>query len=160
MATVVRLSVEQVPEVLRKQPARLTKAFKEGMQLGAERARTELVENSPVGDGMFKAGWKTKRKSDGAEVENRTLYAGVIESGARPHGVSKEGVENIKRWVAKKFGVEINSPMCARITHGIVEKLRTKGQEGKWLVRDRLTRFAKEAAEEIGRRIAVEVNNP
>ncbi len=94
----------------------------------------------------------------------------MVEGGARPHAVSKEGVDAIREWVARvlqlgqmkagphkgqrrkltkreretdRWKREIDS-----ITWAIVAKLREEGQEPRWVVRGVLDTLARLAGEE------------
>lgn len=75
------------------------------LRSAAEACRGRLTKKTPVYTGMLKAGWRVKPlvgSDHGWGVENPVPYMGVIEKGARPHGVSKEGIEALTRWFELK----------------------------------------------------------
>jgi hypothetical protein len=125
---------------------RLRKEIREGIgrgiRNGVRRGRALLVIRTPKDTGMLKASWRDNtHRADAAmgrvaaEIFNEAPYAGIVESGARPHPVSAEGVAAITRWAQRHFPTftpaEIN-----RIVTGIVYKLRTHGQKATYFVRD------------------------
>jgi hypothetical protein len=103
-----------------------------------------------------------------AELINDAPHAGIVERGARPHTVSPEGWMAIYDWVIRhrvELGLVTESgnarrpkkskaplaaaagipgggvgldPEAARITGGIVWKLRTRGQAPTYFVKDNL----------------------
>lgn len=102
MAT-VRASSKEVGALLRAAGERVPQQLKGALRVSAERARGKLVSDSPVDMGVFKNAWAVVSRPTGVSVINSAPYAGIIERGARPHGVNAEGREAIKRWVMRKL---------------------------------------------------------
>ncbi len=69
----------------------------------AQRGKSYIVGESPVDRGILRNAWKVVKLSDGAELVNDQPYAGVMERGARPFKISKEGMEALKGWVRRKI---------------------------------------------------------
>ncbi len=105
-----------------------------------------------------------------AELINDAPHAGIIEHGARPHGVSREGWDAIYEWVRRHFGFTVmgarsqkmrgvmgetgEDPVLSEITWGIVKKLKREGQKPTYFIRNSLDECQELAAEEIERAIA------
>lgn len=93
----------------------LRKAVERGMISAAHRGRAILVRATPVNTGQLKAAWLVViggwLAGFIAEVVNDAPHAGVIEAGARPHAVSRAGVEAIRRWVMLKMFGWMAAPM-------------------------------------------------
>lgn len=130
-----------------------------------------MSRKTPVDRGELRAAWESRGfppTPDGATAETARLanaapHAGIIEHGARPHPVSREGVESIRQWVWRnraKFGLVTASGASGRgdrverqvdaITWGIVRKLRRYGQKPTHFVSNEqgaLTRLTKAEVE-------------
>lgn len=105
------------------------------MKLAAHRGRTLLVRKSPVDRGNFKNAWRVRTIAGGAEIQNDAPYAGIIELGARPHPVSREGIEALTGWARRHFpGVDEKEHKS--IAFAIAAKLKKYGQKPTYLVRD------------------------
>lgn len=172
----------QLGATIRKGAVANQKAVQQGVAVAAQRTVAHLKRISPVYDGLFKNAWKVITSGRlGAFITNDAPYAGVIEAGARPHGVSAEGREAIREWVRKKVTL-INvykgpgkgkqgpvhkrtrsltrneadgefAPWVDEITNAIIHKLATKGQKGLWLVRDNLPLFYRWVREAINEQL-------
>jgi hypothetical protein len=174
----IEISASQVGAALRSTDARIRKGVMNGLRVAAQRGRTVLVSRSPVDMGQFKGAWKVEKTLEGADVVNDAPHAGIIERGARPHAVSDVGVLAIEDWVRRHFHEQTRSVARQRKNYGsrakygkkstrttaaleqqyvhelamkIVWKLRTKGQEPKWVVRDALPALSSWLDEEIKR---------
>ena len=167
----------------------MRKAIARGVVKGAERGRAILVRKTPTDQGQLRASWKVKRgrvtkfarKSILATLINDAPHAGIIEKGARPHPVSKEGFLAIFEW-AKRHGfrgarrrfqrggrTRIVGPQqmvmiygisfadadvqAAQVALGIVRKIRAHGQVGKFFVLKSLPAVEKAMGREINRAI-------
>ncbi len=133
------------------------KAMREGAYISAHRTVSDLKQKSPVYDGTFKNAWTPGQSpSSGsvmARVSNSSPIAGVIEEGARPHGVSQEGREAIREWVRKVIQPDTEAEV-KNIAAGIIDKLRFHGQKGRHIVRNNLDKYARWAADEIASSLA------
>lgn len=123
----------------------IDQAISDGMYRGALYGQALLAKRTPRNTGAAAAQWrvaraplseigKAKKRSVQAEVTNDSPYIGVLEYGARPHPVSKEGIAAIARWAFLKLGV---SPEKAQeIAQAIAWKIRRHGVAAHYFVRD------------------------
>ena len=132
----IRLAPGQLPSELRARAKKMPGVIGKGLHHGALHGQTHLVRKSPKDRGLFKASWKVRRGKSEITLSNSAPYAGIIEFGARPHPVSREGVESIYRWVLRTITAERTE--ARGIAHAIAEKIRKKGQKPTYLVRDSL----------------------
>lgn len=153
-----RLELGQLGDVLREQRKRIGGAMAEGAHLAAERGITLLKGESPVDMGVFRAAWQARRFGPQVWSFNDSPVAGVIERGARPHPVSPEGVEAIRRWVQRvvvgRGGGKKAQRLVDEITNGIVQKLRARGQKGLFIVERNLEKLRMFVEAETDRRLA------
>lgn len=102
--TVIPIRKEDLPRILANHETKLPGVIAKGLFIGAQRGRTFLVRKSPVDTGQYKNSWVVKDQGrNGATVENDAPHAGIIEGGARPHGVNREGIEALTKWVMRVF---------------------------------------------------------
>lgn len=131
---------------------------------GAERGRAIMVRRTPVDTGATRAAWKVFLSALGNEVarlSNDAPHVGVLELGARPHPVSDVGILAIERWVARHAEIWqaaqdagdgrmlTREQAIASVTHGIVWKLRTEGQEPTYFIRNALPALRRAMAAEV-----------
>lgn len=163
----IKVTPEALGDLLRAHPRITSASLLRGAQVEAQRVVAKAKKESVVVDGHFRAAWGVEVRPDMVRVKNDAPYAGIIERGARPHAVSPEGVEAIRQWVIKKGLVKtLKGPGRGRqgpaqlapitrkqalsgafdaeieeIVHAVVWKLKTKGQQGNFM----LERLAKES---------------
>jgi hypothetical protein len=175
---VVKVTPGTIRKTIRANGAVTRAVLTEAARIATKRAVTELKRISPYSDGVFRAAWHTTER--GMSLTNDSPYAAVIERGARPHGVNKEGVERIREWVRKtitrvpalrgpgrgKMGPKqlVSRPLSRAdasgafahwvddITWGVVNKIKREGSKPHWLVRRNLDRFKQWAFEEFHKR--------
>ncbi len=171
----INITAKQLPAVLRRRAREHPEVVKQGLLLAAERGRKLLVRKSPVGiSGTFKDAWLVHPRPHGAELENSAPYAGIIELGARPHPVSREGWQAIFEWVRRKIrvtrtrwsragrsggrtGTQITSmrkkgdPELVSITNAIVWKIQTEPTKGHYIVRGSMDDLYRYVNAEVGR---------
>ena len=129
-----------------------------GATIGARKARALLVKRSPTDLGQLRASWRVRpgRLQGNAiqmpSIENDAPHAGIVELGARPHGVNLEGRIALYEWVRRHFrftvgkskrmqrvtGETFEDPVLNEIMWGIVAKLKREGQKPTYFVRDSL----------------------
>lgn len=115
--TTVHLSPTQLNAVLQSHATKLPKAIQDGLLMAAHRGRALLVQKSPVDQGVYKNSWAVReRGADGPTIDNDAPHAGIIEGGARPHLVSREGIEALTAWVKR----HISKPKKGRRGRGKV----------------------------------------
>lgn len=170
----VELHPGQVARAIRQRNRANINAMIDGAIAGAFRGRKFIVRKTPRDQGQLRKSWKVKagrrafilRDSLAAELINDAPHAGVVERGARPHPVSREGFLALVGW-AKRHGFKgarrkfqrggrsrIQGPkqetrlygivfadqdvLAARVAMGIVRKLRAHGQVGTFFVKKHL----------------------
>ncbi len=149
----IRIRADQVPALLLRIEREVRAAIGRGILAGAERGRRVLVARTPEDQGLMQKSWEVlPQPGGGAVLRNDAPYAGVVEAGARPHPVSREGVENIRGWVERKLGLADREAESA--TWGIVNKLRRVGQKPTYFVRKSLPELGAAMAREV--RLSVE----
>jgi hypothetical protein len=141
----ISLTPGQVGAMLRAANKRNLKAIKRGQKLTSARIVTFLKKMSPVYLGVFKNAWQ----GDENGVTNDSPVAGVIERGARPHGVNAEGRAAIQQWAERKLGLDEKE--ASVVMRAVVAKLRKDGQVGLFLVRDNIPKFVEWLDKEITR---------
>jgi len=164
---IIPINPKDLPKELRARLKLTPKLVRGGLIVGAQRGKALLVRKTPVDLGQMKNSWRVRKDTKGgAVITNDAPHAGIIEKGARPHGVSKEGQAAIRAWVRRHFRIQVWSKPgrsggsiatgtrmrsqkdkeLDRITYLIVRKLQTEGQKPTYLVHDsmpQLERFAK-----------------
>jgi hypothetical protein len=180
---------DQVPKEMRNREAATRVAIQIGCFRAAVRAQSQLkVRSRKLANdrGVFANAWtiqppavRTVSKPqryythDIVRVENLAPYAGIIELGARPHGVSAEGRANIREWVRRNIRVTTWSkpgrsggsvatgtrmrrkkdPELDKITQAIVWKIQRYGQAPKYVVGGIFDKLHMQATRAIAREI-------
>jgi hypothetical protein len=171
------------PGLLEKASKRTADAIRKGLRSAARRSQTLLVQRTPRDRGQAAAGWRNSAHNGSGDVVayclNTCPYIGVLEDGARPHAVSKEGQEAIYQWVLRVlrlvgttkegFAVVHNSEphpgqrtrklnsvdkgeqLARSITFLICRKIRLKGQKPHYFVKNAMPELAAGAREEVER---------
>lgn len=161
MASVIQIDAKRVPREILRRGAAVQDALLRGSHRGAERARALMVVKTPTDTGQLRASWvvkrgkkpaKGQRKIELAVLINDAPHAGIVERGARPHGVNRAGVEALLRWVKRHFPTHSDEEQVG-IVWGIVRKLRTKGQKPTHFVKDNKPQAERLLASEIERAI-------
>lgn len=171
--SVIKLKPGQVSATIRRDGKRAPKLIKKAMRMSARRGKAILVDRTPVDRGPLKAAWKVRTLDEGGrftgvENVNSSPYAGIVELGARPHPVSKEGQVAIYEWVRRHFGYTTSTkkgrskmhrvagepfedPVLSEITWGIIHKLKTRGQAPTYFVKGSLPVLTEAMEAEIAR---------
>lgn len=139
----------------------------------------QMVDDLGINDtGGYRAGFRR----DGSTVINDAPHAGIIELGARPHPVSKEGVLAIAAWVRRKLHPKDESgsvimgkngkpkkfgeDAALRIAYAIAENIKKFGQKPHYVMMNALPQAreffdaelnALNSSEDTGRKAAAEV---
>lgn len=129
----IYLSALELPKVLASHEKTLPKAIRAGIRLAAERGRSLLVRESPVDQGQYKNSWRIRETSDGPSIVNDAPHAGIIEKGARPHGVNREGIEALTAWALRK----LMSGQLASKTPASDPAKKYRNQYGSWAGRQK-----------------------
>jgi hypothetical protein len=148
-------TMDDLPAQLRGLTRRLKQAIVRGSTGGAHRGRAIIVPKTPRDTGQAAAAWQVHVGPPGsgelAKLVNDAPYIGILEEGARPHPVSRAGVEAIYAWVWRhRLNLQIVTKsgkaargataekMARSVTWAIVGKLKTKGQKPTYFIRDAL----------------------
>lgn len=171
--TVINMGHGQIgPELIaraKKTPGVINKAMKRS----AMKARTKLARKTPKDLGQAKAGWKVSSLIKGTsrsriDVYNDAPHVGVIELGARPHGVNLEGRIAIYEWVLRNIPREeligprrkgsrmkkLKNDQAMKITQAIVHKIRAHGQKPTYFVRSSMDEITAEFGKEVEKQIS------
>lgn len=107
----VRIDLSKLPEALRRDEASLRDALARGVNAGLERGRAIMVRATPVDQGQLRASWRVRRRGPNGvprqgtatvgELHNDAPHAGIVELGARPHGLSPAGWAALYEWVRR-----------------------------------------------------------
>ena len=95
---VVRITPGRLGAFIKANAMKQHAAFERGVKIAKQRGVALLKRRTPVDTGMMKNAWAATKFG----IENSAPYAGIIERGARPHKVNREGVEAIRDWVLRK----------------------------------------------------------
>lgn len=187
---VVSIDIRRLPEALRRNEEALREAIARGVSAGLARGRAIMVKATPTDQGQLRASWHVRRRVEGAaglnrnaeatvaELHNDAPYAGIVELGARPHGLSPSGWAMLYEWVRRHpelWGATTitagrktswrpratlvtgdyrgPNPLITLITNAIAAKLRREGQKPTYFVRNNLYRVGDAVASEIRREV-------
>lgn len=168
--SVIRTTPEKLPGQIRARNSAARTVLRTSVHRAAQRSRSMMVRETPVDQGQLKASWKVKKykpvkSGELAELINDAPHAGIIELGARPHPVSRQGWWMIYFWVVRnrsKFSqmrtksgrprrvvsTKID-PQIAAITYGIVNKIKREGQKPTFMLRNTLDRHRNIMLQEV-----------
>lgn len=136
----IKITGNRVGEALAFESRRASTSLRDASLAAARRMVPYLAnqaDSRKITDrGIYKAGFKARRRPNGAENVNDAPHAGIIELGARPHKVSAAGIKAIARWAVRKLGLKREEAQSA--AWGIAKKLEAEGQEPQYVVRDSL----------------------
>jgi hypothetical protein len=145
----IEVSSAMLPDHLRKAGEKVKNAIKISSVAAAMKLKTYLVQQTDelgITDlGFYKLGFQ----AIGPVVINDSPHGGVVEEGARPHPVSKEGQEAIYQWCIRKLHLEEKEARQAAFL--ISQKIKHEGQEGHHLMRDALPKAHDFLVEEFTR---------
>lgn len=134
MSIVIKIAPDELANALRKEGERIRQIIKRAAKAAALRLKTYLVrQTDKLGityQGIYKGGFRATENS----VLNDAPHAGLVELGARPHKVSKEGREAIKKWAMVKLGLA--EPEAENASWAIAKTIEKVGQEGYYVMRD------------------------
>ena len=175
----ITVDIRDIGGVVRKLEREVRRRIQTGVVRGAERGRGILVRKTPTDTGHARAAWRvssmtTLFSNSGvlARLYNDAPHIGIIESGARPHPVSKEGVAAIEAWVRRHpeimaaaqdsgHGRMLTQTQDAhRVAMGIAWKLRHHGQEPTYFIKHSLGRVREAMAREVARELKLLAKNP
>lgn len=162
------VSPDELEKHLKSRDRMTRRAVARGVKSAAQAGRTYMVQvtntRGKVYTGQFKASWRVQKNSAaigtkaraaravaGVELVNSAPHAGIVELGARPHSVNREGIENLTLWARRVLGL---SPEEARsAAFAIAAKFRREGQKPTFMVRDSLPKLRVILGKEVDREI-------
>ncbi|HUS27605.1 MAG TPA: HK97 gp10 family phage protein [Kofleriaceae bacterium] len=186
VSNTIRVGLDQLPASLDLGERTIRRAISRGALAGAHRGRAVMVRATPTDQGQLRASWKVKagaEEFDGvganlAELINDAPHISIVELGARPHAVSREGWEAIYDWVRRHFrsegGVHVlggggrmvarskdgrRDPRIEAITWGIVRKIKKYGQKPTLFVRNNVDTLREVMAYELQRELQRAIAN-
>ena len=139
----ISLKPRGVSKELAARQARTVKVINAALREAAHFGRTMAVQAvdqaGKVDQGQYRNSFrviqgKASGQFQGWDMLADAPHAGIIEGGARPHPVSPEGIDSIAQWARRKLGLSEEEAHQAAIA--IAWKLRHKGQEGTFIIRD------------------------
>ncbi len=149
---VVTMFASQVSLQIKKDVEGGRKTVRKAVHNTAEVARNILSRSAPVGWGELKASLRLQKQTSKTELAQVTAdapYAGIIERGARPHPVSKDGRDLIARWAKKKFSVTDSE--AKGIAFLVARKIAREPTKPRWWFRSKLGDFEQILHKEIAR---------
>jgi len=148
----IKIDLSNLQRELSNRVVKTKQLVEEGLLSGAKKSLRILVKNTPEDTGELSKSWKVHKAMNGVTIENDAPYAGVVEEGARPHGVNAEGIRSLTAWAGRTFPGA--SPEAIKsIVWGVVRKLKEEGQEPTFFVKNSLEAVVKEVVVEVGSRI-------
>lgn len=156
----IQIPTAEAHKIFQRESAKIAKIGPRAAHRAAQKLRLYLRQRTDelkITDlGSYKAGFQVV----GESVVNDAPHAGIVELGARPHPVSKEGVEAIARWVRRKLRITPTPPAgitpnvnnvstrprrptvdeALQIAQAIAQKIRREGQAPRYVMRDSLPR--------------------
>lgn len=147
----IRVTPKELSRDLVRRFRKLPKLIEKSMRKAAQRGRTILVRRTPVDTGLMKNAWRVT-KGISVEIVNDAPHAGIIEEGARPHKVNRQGIEALTAWAQRKLGASLEE--ARSVAWGIAKKLEKEGQPGKFIVRDALDDLTQATADTVNLELA------
>lgn len=145
----IRISHDELALDLEKRTRETLKQTKRGILSSMHRGRGVLASRTPVDRGHMKSAWEVKPAT--SEIADEAPHAGIVEGGARPHKVNKEGREALVRWAMRQLGVDQQTAQA--VAQGVINKLAKKGQKGKFIARDALPELRDMVVKEVEHRL-------
>jgi hypothetical protein len=141
VSTVIHIKPGQVGETLRKKDADIQNIVRKACRGAAMKLRTYLMKRTDdlkiTDRGTYKNSFAVHTTRTGASVTNNAPHAGIVELGARPHKVSREGIDSIQGWVKRKLGIK-DEAESRSIAWAIAKTIELEGQEPRYVMRDAL----------------------
>lgn len=148
VSTTISIGIKELPKALESLELAVRAAITRGLKSGAHRGQARLISKSPVDLGELKASWKIYPRGDGWVLQNTAPHTGIVEHGARPHGVNQAGQEALAGWVRRHFPM-LDQKAQDGVLWGIINKLKTRGQKPTYFVRNELEALAKDSQREV-----------
>ena len=159
MTTSITIGPHQLGAALRKEGEKMPKIIAQSALAAANRLKTYMVrltDRMGITDtGIYKNSFVVHGSMSGtgrqATVINEAPHAGIVEMGARPHHVGKEGREALKLWCMRKLG--LREKEAEEASWAIAHKIAEVGIQGRYVFRNSLDVAIKFYKEELVRRL-------
>lgn len=161
----MKVALDKLPGILGRHHRRNMDRIDRGLIRAAQRGKAHMVKKTPTDQGQLRTSWKAR----GRLLTNDAPHAGIVEMGARPHPVSRAGVEAIKRWAQRNLGLGkvrdtkgrfVKTTKATRdyleqeawgVAWAIAAKIRREGQKPTFFIRSQLGELTKIAKQEVER---------
>jgi hypothetical protein len=111
MSAVVKIKPGALGAHIRETRRANVAALKRAVRRATVRGVALLKKLTPVDEGVARAAWAPKSYSSGwTGIENSAPHIGILLKGARPHAVSREGIQAIRNWVIRKGLIRLSQP--------------------------------------------------
>lgn len=170
---VIKVTAKEIGRELTERNRGIRRRTQKAMMRSALRGQAMLARRTPKDLGQAKAGWRTSKPvvsnvAAAVDLYNDVPYVGILEHGARPHPVSREGWLAIYQWVRRHFTfstkiargknegkrsrqkmMDQGDPMLAEITNAIVYKIQKYGQRPTYFVKRSMPELRKSLGREV-----------
>ena len=136
----ITLPLEMLEKDLTRRFKAIPRAIKDSVEQAAGDGRTILRKKTPKDTGSLERAWRVKADKD-VELVNEMPYAGVVERGAKPHGVDENAIASITDWAQRKIG--LSEKEAQGLAFGLAKKIGEKGQEPTFFVKNSLDELSK-----------------
>lgn len=134
----IKITSDKLAAALSGERKRVRACIPKASLAAAHRLRARVIDEidkRKITDrGILKNGCRVKASRDGASLIGDAPHTGIVELGARPHPVSKEGRDAIAGWCVRKLGMEEKD--AARMAWFISKKIAEVGQKPTYVFRD------------------------
>lgn len=120
MSVVINMDVAELAQRFELDKVKFEAAVEKAGEVARFRGAALLTQNTPTDLGQARGGWRI----EGRELHNIAPHSGVLEAGARPHGVSEEGKKLLFDWVMRVIRPG------GKVTRGRLGQLLTTGSVG------------------------------
>ncbi len=131
------VNINDFPRVLGEDMGRLHRKLVATAYLAAMANVKLVTAHSPVDTGFYKNSHQVRKTNQGGVLYNAAPYAATLEAGARPHGISPDGMKNLVLWVWRKIRPE-SEKVAVSIAYAIAKKIATVGQAPLWIYKNNL----------------------
>jgi hypothetical protein len=146
-STTIKITPEMIGHQVRNAGEQIKKSIHIGLKHTTQRVLAAVVAATPTDQGQMRNGWRVS----GNQVINEAPHAGIVIKGARPHNVSRAGIESIIRWAMRTLGV--SELEAKRIAWGKAANLRKFGQKPNDFITSLQPMFTLWTKEEVERQI-------
>jgi nucleoid-associated protein YgaU len=135
MPTIKLDDPSKLGSLLKQAGAAMPRVMRNASLGAARRGQALMPKKGPTDQGQLRNSWRVREVPDVALV-NDAPHAGIVEAGARPHPVSREGIDALTGWAMRQLGV--SEKEARGIAFAIAARMKTEGQEPTYFIRDSL----------------------